>query len=65
MTTAKQPYFMQNRSWYKTPEDEGRPDMFFEDGRGYHICDNAPKEAKASYREFYEMIEAKFELDWT
>lgn len=30
---------------------------FFEDGRGYHIKDDAPQEAKDSYDEFYRTIE--------
>ena len=49
----EEPYFMSNRNWYTTPEDFGSDDVFFEDGRGYHICDDAPEEAKRSYAEFY------------
>ena len=36
-----------------TPEDEGIDDFFFDDGRGYHIKDDAPEEAKQSYIDFY------------
>ena len=49
----EEPFFMQNREWYTTPSDHGIDDMFFEDGRGYHIRDDAPEEAKRSYEEFY------------
>lgn len=44
---------MRNREWYTVPEDEGL-DGFFDDGRGYHIRDDAPDEAKKSYKEFYD-----------
>lgn len=47
------PYFLENEEWYTTPADEGLEDAFFEDGRGYHIKDDAPDEAKKSYEEFY------------
>ena len=56
---AKQPTFLENREWYTTPADEGMDDMFFPDGRGYHIREDAPEEAKQSYQESYcpeEMI---------
>ena len=33
-------------------------DFFFEDGRGYHIKDDAPEEAKKSYAEVYEMLDS-------
>ena len=33
---------------------------FFEDGRGYHIKDDAPEEAKKSYEEFYDMLDIDF-----
>ncbi len=46
-------YFLKDRSWYTTPEDEGIDDFFFPDGRGYHIKDDAPEEAKKNYEEFY------------
>ena len=39
MTFPEPPYFLSNRDWYTTPEDEGIDDFFFEDGRGYHIKD--------------------------
>lgn len=57
MTPDKPPYFMSNREWYTTPEDEGSPDIFFGDGRGYHIRDDAPDEAKKSYEEFYASLD--------
>ena len=60
MTRIKPPYFLTNRDWYTTPEDEGIDDFFFEDGRGYHIKDDAPEEAKQSYAEFYDMLESFF-----
>lgn len=50
---AKRPLFLENRDWYAIPEDEGLNDMFFPDGRGYHIRDDAPDEAKRSYEEYY------------
>ncbi len=50
---AEEPLFLKNREWYVVPEDEGLDDMFFPDGRGYHIRDDAPDEAKRSYDAFY------------
>lgn len=50
---AEMPLFLKNREWYTTPQDEGLDDMFFPDGRGYHIRDDAPEEAKRSYEELY------------
>ena len=50
------PFFMTNRDWYTTPRDEGIDETFYEDGRGYHIRDDAPQEAKDSYEEFYAMM---------
>lgn len=47
------PYFMQNEEWYVTPEKEGIDDLFYDDGRGYHLTDKAPQEAIDSYNEFY------------
>ena len=49
----ERPFFLTNRDWYTTPEDEGLDDMFFPDGRGYHIWEDAPEKAKRSYEEFY------------
>ena len=43
-----------------SPGDEGLDDDFFDDGRGYHIKDNAPQKAKDSYYEFYDLIEHFF-----
>lgn len=60
MTTMEAPYFMQNRKWYSIPEDEGITDDFFSDGRGYHINDDAPNEAKDSYEEFFSALEESF-----
>lgn len=60
MTPHEQSYFLSNRDWYTTPEDEGIDDFFFEDGRGYHIKDDAPEEAKKSYEEFYDILESNF-----
>ena len=57
MSPDKPPYFMTNREWYVTPEDEGSDDIFFDDDRGYHIRDDAPEEAKRSYEEFYRLVE--------
>ena len=53
-------YFLKDRSWYTTPEDEGIDDFFFPDGRGYHIKDDAPEEAKKNYEEFYAFQESGF-----
>lgn len=60
MTFPEMPYFMTNREWYILPEDEGINDFAFEDGRGYHIKDDAPEEAKKSYAEFYGILESDF-----
>lgn len=50
MTTIdEKPLFLTNEEWYITPED----DMWFEDGRGYHLADNVPQEVVDSYNEFY------------
>ena len=62
-----EPLFLQNKDWYTTPEDEGIDSIFFEDGRGYHIKDDAPQEAKDSYDEFYQpmfyqSIDGAFEI---
>ena len=51
MTLIRPPYFLSNRDWYTTPEDEGIDDFFFDDDRGYHIKDDAPEEAKKSYED--------------
>lgn len=45
-----EPLFLKNPDWYVTPEGD---DLFFEDGRGYHLAPGAPKEAVDSYNEFY------------
>lgn len=37
MTCIRPPYFLTNRYWYTTPEDEGIDDFFFDDGRGYQL----------------------------
>lgn len=50
----ERPLFMENRDWYSVPMDEGLDDMFFPDGRGYHIRDDASDEAKRSYEECYD-----------
>ncbi len=50
---AEEPLFLKNREWYVVPEDEGLDEMFFPDGRGYHIRDDAPDEVKRSYDAFY------------
>ena len=57
MITTEIPYFLQNKEWYTTPEDEGVDLDFFDDGRGYHIKDDAPQEVKDSYEEFFAAIE--------
>lgn len=48
------PYFLTNEQWYETPDGD---EIFFDDGRGYHIKDSAPQEAKESYEEFYSCQE--------
>ena len=58
MTPSEHPFFLSNRDWYTTPEDEGIDDFFFDDGRGYHINDDAPEEAKQSYEELYDLLES-------
>lgn len=50
-----EPLFMKNPEWYEVPAGGLG---FFDDGRGYHIRDDAPQEAKDSYAEFYGMLEA-------
>ena len=45
---------MKNPEWYEVPAGGLG---FFDDGRGYHIRDDAPQEAKDSYAEFYGMLE--------
>lgn len=60
MTLIRPPYFLTNRDWYTTPEDEGIDNFFFDDDRGYHIKDDAPEEAKKSYIEFYETEDVDF-----
>lgn len=57
MELAEIPYFMTNRAWYTTTEDEGIDGFFFDDDRGYHIHDDAPEEAKKSYEEFYAPVQ--------
>lgn len=57
MSPDKPPYFMTNREWCVTPGDEGGDGIFFDDGRRYHIRDDAPEEAKRSYEEFYGLVE--------
>ncbi len=57
---CEMPLFLTNRNWYTAPGDEGLDDDFFDDGRGYHIKDNAPQKAKDSYYEFYDLIEHFF-----
>ncbi len=60
MTTVGVPFFLENEKWYTTPEDEGLEQDFFDDGRGYHIKDDAPDKAKQSYAEFYSAVEYEF-----
>lgn len=55
-TTNEIPYFMQNEEWYEAAED-----FFFEDGRGYHLTDKAPKEAVESYEAFYASEEVEID----
>ena len=45
--------FMDYMEWYTTPQDEGLEDYVFPDGRGYHLKDGAPEEAKKAYEELY------------
>lgn len=49
------PYFMKNPDWYTTI---GPGEDFPEDGRGYHLTDEAPDEAVKSYNEFYGLLES-------
>ena len=58
----KMPQFLQNENWYTTPKEEGIDSDFFEDGRGYHIRDDAPQEAKDSYNKFFSAIENTVDL---
>lgn len=53
MLKDETPLFLTNRNWYITPEDEGIDWIFFDDGRGYHIKDDAPEEVKKSYYDWY------------
>ncbi len=50
------PYFLENEDWY-TVDDES------EDGRGYHLTENAPQEAIDSYNAFYAKPEITFSKD--
>ena len=46
--TVDKPYFMSNEDWFYFDEGEWR----------YKLTDAAPEEARKSYEEFYNMIEA-------
>lgn len=54
MEIQSKPYFMSNPEWFT--EVNVLEDGFPEDGRGYHLTDNAPIEAVDSYNEFYGMV---------
>ena len=49
---CEMPLFLTNRNWYTTPGDEGLDDDFFDDGRGYHIKDNARKKPRTHTMSF-------------
>ena len=61
MTTRKEPYFMKDERWYVKADIF--KDGFPEDGRGYHLTDEAPKEAVDSYNEFYDIVPESDERD--
>ena len=46
--------FMKFREWYTTPLEDGLEEAFYPDGRGYHLKEVAPKEARLAYEEMYE-----------
>lgn len=53
MQKSERPFFLVNKDWYTVPEDEGIDGLFFPDGRGYHIKEDAPRAAIESYEVFY------------
>lgn len=46
--TNKEPYFMTNKEWYYFDENEFC----------YKLTEKAPKEARESYKEFYDSLES-------
>ena len=44
--TLDKPYFMTNKEWFYFDEKEWC----------YKLTENAPEEAKASYKEFYDLL---------
>lgn len=52
----EEPFFLSNSEWYV--EVDLINDGFPEDGRGFHLTDNAPAEAVKSYEEFYELMKS-------
>lgn len=50
---GEQPYFLTNEKWYYFDEEEW----------GYKLTDEAPDEAIASYKEFYEDEDEALERD--
>lgn len=52
--------FMDYMEWYTTPQDEGLDAYVYPDGRGYHLKDGAPEEARKAYESLYgpdEMVD--------
>ena len=46
--------FMEFREWYSTPHEDGLEEPFYPDGRGYHLKEGAPEEARLAYEELYD-----------
>ena len=46
--------FMEFREWYSTPHEDGLEEPFYPDGRGYHLKERAPEEARLAYEEMYD-----------
>lgn len=46
MNDIERPYFLENKEWYYYDEEEGI----------YKLTEKAPKEARESYRKFYEEL---------
>lgn len=51
MIPKNEPYFMSNEDWYKYDEKSGR----------YVLTNKATDKAKESYKEFYSLLDKRFE----
>lgn len=50
MIVSEMPLFLTDKSWYTFDEKENK----------YQLTEQAPEEAKKSYKEFYELLERRF-----